>query len=109
MDSTDLIEKGNTMDFEAAMQKYRENFFSQYPPVSVSDLRPGMKIVVPEDPYEPGAGDLFMEVTSVGEPNGFMVPIRGKLTQAHLEAGDVGNEVVAQSPWDQVGMQSKAA
>jgi hypothetical protein len=38
-----------------------------------------------------------------------MVPIRGKLTQAHLEAGDVGNEVVAQSPWDQVGMQSKAA
>jgi len=96
------------MDFEAAMQKYRDNFFSQYPPVNVSDLRPGMKIVVPEDPYEPGAGDLFMEVTSLDEPNGFMIGIHGKLTQPHLEAGDVGNEVVAQSPWDQVGMQVAA-
>jgi hypothetical protein len=97
------------MDFEAAMQKYRQNFFSQYPPVNVSDLRPGMKIVVPEDPYEPGAGDLFIEVTKLDEPNGFMTGIRGKLTQPHLEVGDVGNEVVAHSPWGQVGIQSIAA
>jgi hypothetical protein len=96
------------MDFEAAMKKYRENFFSQYPPVNVSDLRPGMKIVVPEDPYEPGGGDLFMEVTSLDEPNGFMLGIRGKLTQPHLEGGDIGNEVVAQSPFEQVGMQKAA-
>jgi hypothetical protein len=96
------------MDFEAAMQKYRDNFFSQYPPVNVSDLRPGMKIVVPEDPYDCGTGDLFMEVISVDEPNGFRIGIHGKLTQTHPEAGEAGSEVVAQSPFDQVGMQAAA-
>ena len=44
-----------------------------------------MKIVVPEDPFEPGNGDLFMEVSRVGQLGPQITTIIGKLTHAHPE------------------------
>jgi hypothetical protein len=93
------------MDFDAAMQRYRQNFFNQYPPVNVKDLRPGMKIVVPDNPFESGGGDLYMEVTSLDTASHSSVIIHGKLTQEHVEMGAIGNEAAAQSFFDQVGLQ----
>ncbi len=97
------------MDFEAGMEKYRQNFFNEYPPINVKDLRPGMKIVVPENPFESAGGDLFMEVSSLSELNNSTLVIHGKLTQPHVEMGAVGDEVGAQSFFDQVGKQPDQA
>jgi hypothetical protein len=93
------------MDFEAGMEIYRQNFFKEYPPINVKDLRPGMKIVVPDNPFESAGGDLFMEVTRLSELSNSTPIIHGKLTQPHVEMGDVGDEVGAQSFFDQVGKQ----
>jgi hypothetical protein len=88
-----------------AMEKYRENFFSQYPPINIHQLCPHMKIVVPDDPQDYGGGDLFMEVIEIKEMSNGQASIVGKLTHAHSTIGPVGADVVAVSPFEQVGKQ----
>jgi hypothetical protein len=87
------------------MEKYRQDFFGQYPPISMSQLRPNMKIVVPDDPLDYGGGDLFMEVIETRVMSNGQVSIVGKLTHPHGELGKVGSDVVAVSPFDEVGRQ----
>ena len=87
------------------MEKYRQDFFAQYAPVSVSQLRPHMKIVVPDDPLDYGGGDLFMEVLETRVMSNGQLSIIGKLTHPHVEAGQIGADIVAVSPFDQVGQQ----
>lgn len=88
-----------------AIEKYRENFFSQYPPISIHQLLPQMKIVVPDDPQDYGGGDLFMEVIEVKEMSNGQASIHGKLTHPHSTIGKIGADVVAVSPFEQVGKQ----
>ena len=88
------------------MEKYRQDFFDQYPPISISQLRPQMKIVVPDDPLDYGGGDLFMEVIETRAMSNGQLSIVGKLTHPHCNIGEVGADVVAVSPFgDQVGQQ----
>lgn len=87
------------------MEKYRQDFFAQYPPVSASQLRPHMKIVVPDDPLDYGGGDLFMEVIETRVMSNGQLSIIGKLTHPHIEVGQIGADVVAVSPFDEVGQQ----
>lgn len=87
------------------MEKYRQDFFGQYPPISMSQLRPNMKIVVPDDPLDYGGGDLFMEVIETRVMSNGQVSIVGKLTHPHTEIGAAGSDVVAVSPFDEVGRQ----
>jgi hypothetical protein len=88
------------------MEKYRQDFFGQYPPINISQLRPEMKIVVPDDPLDYGGGDLFMEVIEIRVMSNGQQSIVGKLTHPHCNIGEVGADVVAVSPFgDQVGQQ----
>jgi hypothetical protein len=87
------------------MEKYRQDFFGQYPPISISQLRPHMKIVVPDNPLDYGGGDLFIEVIEIKAMSNGQMSIVGKLTHPHVEIGQVGADVVAVSPFDQVGQQ----
>lgn len=88
-----------------AIEKYRENFFSQYPPIAIHQLLPHMKIVVPDDPQDYGGGDLFMEVIEIKEMSNGQTSIIGKLTHSHSTIGTVGADVVAVSPFEHVGQQ----
>jgi hypothetical protein len=88
-----------------AIEKYRENFFSEFPPINIHELRPHMKIVVPDDPQDYGGGDLFMEVIEIKEMSNGQASIIGKLTHSHSTIGEVGTHVVAVSPFEQVGKQ----
>ena len=90
------------------MEKYRQSFFDQYPPISISQLRSEMKIVVPDDPLDYGCGDLFMEVIETKTMSNGQQSIVGKLTHPHTEIGAAGADVVAVSPFDQVGQQENA-
>jgi hypothetical protein len=92
----------NAMDL---MERYRQNFFAEYKPIYIKDLLPGMKIVVPDDPLDYGGGDVFMEVTGLNKLSNGQLTIVGKLTHPHVEIGKVGNDVVAVSPFEQVGQQ----
>ena len=87
------------------MEKYRQNFFAQYPPIQINELRPQMKIVVPDDPQDYGGGDLFMEVVELRKMSNGQMSIIGKLTHPHVEIGAIGSDVVAVSPFDAVGKQ----
>lgn len=87
------------------MEQYRQKFFAEFPPISVSQLRPKMKIVVPDDPLDYGGGDLFMEVIETKKMTNGQLSIVGKLTHPHTEIGAAGSDVVAVSPFDQVGQQ----
>ena len=90
------------------MKKYRQDFFGQYPPINTSQLSAHMKIVVPDDPLDYGGGDLFMEVIETRVMSNGQMSIVGKLTHPHTEIGKVGSNVVAVSPFDQVGQQVNA-
>jgi hypothetical protein len=87
------------------MERYRQNFFAEHEPIYINDLQPGMKIIVPDDPLDYGGGDVFMEVTRLNVLSNGQISIVGKLTHVHVEIGKVGNDVVALSPFDQVGKQ----
>lgn len=93
------------MDTIAALERYRHEFFSRYSAICVDDLRPGMRVVVPDDPNDYGGGDLFVEVTRLNVLSNLQTSIVGKLTRAHPTVGDVGSDVVAVSPFEQVGRQ----
>ena len=72
------------------MEQYRQKFFAEFPPISVSQLRPKMKIVVPDDPLDYGGGDLFMEVIETKKMTNGQLSIVGKLTHPHTEIGAAG-------------------
>lgn len=85
------------------MEKYRDEFFSRHAPILIRDLRPGMKIVVPDDPNDYGGGDVCMEVTGLKLLSNGQMSIVGRLTEPHPEIGQAGADVVALSPFEHVG------